>query len=71
MQYKETLRAGAVVSDAGPYLIGTVDQNSLFPSRGPGKDGQMDECLAYLEEVRTDMCPAGLGTPMALSEVTK
>ena len=71
MQYKETHRAGVVVSDAGRYLIGTVDQNSPCPTGGPGKDGQMDKCLAYFAQVRTEMCPAAPGTPMALSEVTR
>jgi uncharacterized protein YbdZ (MbtH family) len=70
MTYIDNSRWNVALGDEGPSSIRTVGQNSPCPSRGPVKDGRTDDCLAYLEEVRTDMSPATLGARMALSEVT-
>jgi MbtH protein len=49
-----------VVNDEEQYSIWFVDREPPPGWRAVGKEGPKDECLAYIEEVWTDMRPKSL-----------
>ena len=60
-------------------VVNHEEQYSIWPSykqipagwREAGKEGKKDECLAYVEEVWTDMRPLSLRLSMAAAEASK
>ncbi len=49
-----------VVNDEEQYSIWSVDRETPQGWRDAGKSGMKEECLAYIEEVWTDMGPLSL-----------
>ena len=49
-----------VVNHEGQYSIWPADREAPAGWREAGKSGLKDECLAYVEEVWTDMRPLSL-----------
>ena len=54
-----------VVNDEQQYSIWFGDREPPAGWRGVGKQGPKEECLAYIEEVWTDMRPLSLRKAMA------
>ena len=54
-----------VVNDEEQYSIWFVDRAVPAGWREAGKEGTKEECLAYIEEVWTDMRPLSLRRAMA------
>lgn len=54
----------AVVNDEEQYSIWFADQELPLGWREAGKTGTKDECLAFIEEVWTDMRPLSLRRKM-------
>jgi MbtH protein len=59
-----------VVNDEEQYSIWFVDREPPPGWREVGKEGTKEECLAYIEEVWTDMRPKSLRQRMDDSGVT-
>lgn len=53
-----------VVNDEEQYSVWPVDRENPAGWRDTGKIGAKAECLAYINEVWTDMRPAGLRKKM-------
>lgn len=53
-----------VVNVEEQYSIWPADRETPFGWRDAGKSGSKDECLAYIEEVWTDMRPLSLRKKM-------
>jgi MbtH protein len=53
-----------VVNDEEQYSVWPIDRESPAGWRDTGKSGTKAECLAYINEVWTDMRPAGLRKKM-------
>ena len=49
-----------VVNHEEQYSIWPADRKNAFGWRDVGKAGTKDECLAYIEEVWTDMRPLSI-----------
>ncbi|MBX4179036.1 MbtH family protein [Streptomyces geysiriensis] len=47
-----------IVNDAQQYSMSPMDKEVPANWRKEGKTGSKDECLAYIQEVWTDMRPA-------------
>jgi len=66
------------MDDAQTYraVVNEEQQYSIWPTRlslpagwtDAGREGSKDECLAFIEEVWTDMRPASLRAAMAAAE---
>jgi len=54
-----------VVNDEEQYSIWPVQREIPLGWRDDGKTGTKEECLAYIEEVWTDMRPLSLRNKMA------
>ncbi|GHE27173.1 hypothetical protein GCM10017673_31560 [Streptosporangium violaceochromogenes] len=54
-----------VINDEEQYSIWTTEQDIPAGWRGVGRTGSKEECLAYIEEVWTDMRPRSLREHMA------
>jgi len=57
-----------VVNDEEQYSIWPVDKENALGWRDVGKSGRKAECLAYIEEVWTDMRPVSLRKKMEEAE---
>ena len=57
-----------VVNDEEQYSIWPVDKENALGWRDVGKSGRKAECLAYIEEVWTDMRPLSLRKKMEEAE---
>ena len=55
----------AVINDEEQYSIWPADRDLPAGWREVGKTGTRDECLAWIEEVWTDMRPLSLRQAMA------
>jgi MbtH protein len=53
-------RYKVVVNDEEQYSIWFADRETPAGWRGADKEGSKEECLAYIEEVWTDMRPKSL-----------
>jgi MbtH protein len=53
-----------VVNHEEQYSIWPADRENALGWRDAGKNGSKDECLAYIEEVWTDMRPLSLRKQM-------
>jgi MbtH protein len=53
-----------VINDEEQYSIWFVDRDPPAGWKEAGKKGTKDECLAFIEEVWTDMRPKSLRTRM-------
>jgi MbtH protein len=60
-----------VVNDEEQYSIWWADRENALGWRDAGKTGTKDECLAYIEQVWTDMRPLSLRQKMAALDKTK
>jgi MbtH protein len=60
-----------VVNHEEQYSIWPVDRENPLGWRDVGKSGPKDECLAYIEEVWTDMRPLSLRKKMEETERNK
>lgn len=60
-----------VVNHEEQYSIWPVDRENPLGWRDVGKSGPKDECLAYIEEVWTDMRPPSLRKKMEETERNK
>ncbi|MFL6253425.1 MAG: MbtH family protein [Pyrinomonadaceae bacterium] len=58
-----------VVNDEEQYSIWPADRENALGWKDAGKSGPKAECLAYIEEVWTDMRPLSLRKSMAQGEV--
>jgi MbtH protein len=58
-----------VMNDEEQYSIWFIDRDPPPGWRGVGKEGSKDECLAYIEEVWTDMRPKSLRVRMEQASV--
>ncbi len=54
-----------VVNDEGQYSLWFLDRENPAGWTDAGKSGTREECLAFVEEVWTDMRPLSLRTRMA------
>lgn len=54
-----------VINDEEQYSIWPVDRENAPGWRDAGKSGTKEECLAYIEQVWTDMRPLSLRKAMA------
>jgi MbtH protein len=54
-----------VINDEEQYSIWPVDRENAPGWRDAGKAGTKEECLAYVEQVWTDMRPLSLRKAMA------
>ena len=59
-----TLRYRTVVNHEGQYSIWFADREIPAGWTDAGKDGSREECLAFVEEVWTDMRPLSLRKKM-------
>ena len=57
---EETKRYKVVVNHEEQYSLWFVDREIPAGWRSAGKEGSKEECLAYVEEVWTDMRPLSL-----------
>ncbi|HYP99337.1 MAG TPA: MbtH family protein [Polyangiaceae bacterium] len=57
-----------VVNDEGQYSIWPVDRPAPAGWNDGGKQGEKQECLAFIKEVWTDMRPRSLREAMAAAE---
>jgi MbtH protein len=57
-----------VVNHEGQYSIWPVDRENAPGWKDVGKSGTKEECLAYIEEVWTDMRPLSLRKKMEEAE---
>ena len=64
-QEQDTTRYRAVVNDEEQFSIWPADRPSPHGWRDAGKEGTKAECLAYIEEVWTDMRPLSLRKKMS------
>ncbi|MEU4448292.1 MbtH family NRPS accessory protein [Actinosynnema sp. NPDC050801] len=55
---------GVVRNDAAQYSIWPADQDVPVGWADVGVTGPKDECLAYIDQVWTDMRPAGVSARM-------
>ena len=53
-----------VVNQEEQYSIWPADRENPLGWRDAGKQGSKQECLAYIEEVWTDMCPPSIRNKM-------
>jgi len=60
----ETANSKVVVNHEEQYSIWPVDRENPLGWRDAGKQGSKEECLAYIEEVWTDMRPLSLRKAM-------
>jgi MbtH protein len=60
-------RYRVVINDEEQYSIWPESRENPAGWRDAGRSGPKDECLAYIEEVWTDMRPASLRRSMAES----
>jgi MbtH protein len=56
-----------VVNDEEQYSIWPLDRENAPGWRDAGKEGTEEECLAYVEEVWTDMRPKSLREKMGVT----
>ncbi|WP_437896088.1 MbtH family protein [Sorangium sp. So ce124] len=54
-----------VMNDEEQYSVWASDRENALGWRDAGKTGTLDECLAYIKEVWTDMRPLSLRRQMA------
>jgi MbtH protein len=64
----EDVRYQVVVNDEEQYSIWPEDRELPLGWRSVGKAGTKQECLAYIEEVWTDMRPLSLRRAMDKTE---
>ncbi len=57
---KDTTAYGVVVNHEEQYSIWPADRENPRGWKDAGKSGQKKDCLAYIEEVWTDMRPLSL-----------
>jgi MbtH protein len=57
-----------VVNDEEQYSVWPADRENALGWKDAGKSGTRAECLAYIEEVWTDMRPLSLRKSMAQGE---
>jgi MbtH protein len=67
MSESENVRYQVVVNDEEQYSIWPEGRELPLGWRSAGKAGTKEECLAYIEEVWTDMRPLSLRKAMAAS----
>jgi MbtH protein len=60
-----------VVNHEEQYSIWWFDRENAYGWSDAGKSGTKEECLAYIEEVWTDMRPLSLRQKMAAQEKAK
>ncbi len=65
MSDEDQLIYKVVVNDEEQYSIWFADKDLPPGWKEPGKEGPKSECLAYIEEVWTDMRPLSLRKAMA------
>jgi MbtH protein len=65
MSSQDKDRYKVVLNDEGQYSIWFADREIPLGWREAGKEGWKDDCLAYIEEVWTDMRPLSLRKAMA------
>jgi MbtH protein len=64
----EQLPYKVVVNDEEQYSIWPEDRDNPLGWRDAGKAGTKDECLAYIEQVWTDMRPLSLRKRMSAAD---
>jgi MbtH protein len=62
---EDTTTYKVVINDEEQYSIWPADRENALGWRDAGKSGPKQECLAYIEEVWTDMRPLSLRKRMA------
>ena len=65
---KYTTRYKVVINHEEQYSIWPQDRDNPLGWRDAGFDGSKDECLAYIEEVWTDMRPLSVRKQMETSK---
>jgi MbtH protein len=64
---QDTTRYRVVSNHKEQYSIWPQDRDNPLGWRDVGFDGSKDECLAYIEEVWTDIRPLGVRKQMEIS----
>ena len=65
MEQGDTMQYKVVINHEEQYSIWRIDKENPKAWRDAGKTGSKAECLAYIEEVWTDMRPKSLRERMA------
>lgn len=60
----DTIQYKVVVNHEEQYSIWPADRENALGWKDAGKQGNKDECLAYIKEVWTDMRPLSLRQKM-------
>jgi MbtH protein len=63
--FKDGVRYGVVINHEEQYSIWPADMRMPAGWKSAGKTGSKKECIAYIEEVWTDMRPLKLHAEMA------
>lgn len=63
--FKDGVRYGVVINHEEQYSIWPTDLRMPSGWKSVGKTGSKKECIAYIEEVWTDMRPLKLHSEMA------
>lgn len=60
MHEEDTRKYNVVINHEEQYSIWPVDRENALGWKSEGKSGTKEECLAYIDEVWTDMRPLSL-----------